>query len=208
MTVKTTCRRRVLFRPALAAGASLVLPSPLIHAAEVDEPLFEGIMQISWIVPDLQAAMRDYTERLGIGPWFLSEHFNPSGMLYRGKPSEADVSIAMTFSGHMNFELIQQHDEKPSVYRETFLKRGYGFHHWAVASLDFERDVQSHLASGDEVILEITLEGGNRVVYVDTSAYLDGMLEIIEVTEGVRSAFGDMYRICRQWDGRDLIFRG
>jgi len=44
------------------------------------------------------------------------------------------------------------------------------------------------------------------VVYADTSAYLDGMTELIEITDGVRAGFGDMYRIARDWDGKELIF--
>jgi len=199
--------RRDILKPALAAGASLALPPHLLSAAEnaADEPVFQGIMQISWIVPDLQAAMREYTERLGIGPWFVSEHFSPEVNLYRGEPNDADISIGMTYSGHMNFELIEQHDEKPSVYRETLLKRGYGFHHWALASHDIEADIASYQAKGDAIALDILINGG-RVVYADTSAYLDGMTELIEITDGVRAGFGDMYRIARDWDGKDLIF--
>ena len=199
--------RRQFFRPCLAAGASLLLPSYLTRAADMDSPPFEGLMQISFIVPDLQQAIREYTDRLGIGPWFLSEHFNPEVNLYRGEPSDADVSIAMTFSGPMNFELIQQHDDKPSVYRETFLKKGYGFHHWALASYDIEADIAAYQSRGDEIVLDIIINGG-RVVYADTSTYLDGMTELIEITENVRSGFGDMYRIARDWDGQDLIFGG
>ena len=201
--------RRDFLMPALAAGSTLALPGYLLNAAEssADEPLFEGIMQISWIVPDLQAAMRDYTERLGIGPWFVSEHFTPEVNLYRGEPNDADISIGMTYSGHMNFELIEQHDDKPSVYRETLLKRGYGFHHWALASHDIEADIASYQAKGDAIALDIIINGG-RVVYADTSGYLDGMTELIEITDGVRSGFGDMFRIAWDWDGQDLIFGG
>jgi len=201
--------RRDFLMPALAAGSTLALPGYLLNAAEssADEPLFEGIMQISWIVPDLQAAMREYTERLGIGPWFVSEHFTPEVNLYRGEPNDADISIGMTYSGHMNFELIEQHDDKPSVYRETLLKRGYGFHHWALASHDIEADIASYQAKGDAIALDIIINGG-RVVYADTSGYLDGMTELIEITDGVRSGFGDMFRIAWDWDGQDLIFGG
>jgi hypothetical protein len=34
---------------------------------------------------------------------------------YRGESTEADVAVAMSFAGHMNIELIQPKDNKPSV---------------------------------------------------------------------------------------------
>lgn len=201
--------RRELLLPGLAAAASLVLPRGLAQAATAsDAPLFEGIMQISYIVPDLQQAMRDYTERLGIGPWFVTEHFNPPGMLYRGEPTSPDVAIGMTYSDHMNVELIQQRDDTPSVYRETLAKKGYGFHHWGLASDYFDRDLAAYRDRGEAVAFEVTLGGGNRIAYIDTTATLPGMIELIEVTDGVRSGFGNMYRISRDWDGRDLIYQG
>lgn len=34
------------------------------------------------------------------------------------------------------------------------------------------------------------------------------MTALFEITEGVRSGFGNMFRIARDWDGKDLIFAG
>lgn len=195
--------------PGLAAGASLALPSGMALAADSapdSAPLFEGIMQYAYIVPDLQQAMADFTEGLGIGPWFLTENFQPPGMSYRGQPTNPAVSIAMSYSDNMNFELIQQRDDVPSVYRETLEKKGYGFHHWGVASTDFDRDLEDYVAKGDEVAFAVSLNGG-RIAYVDTTAHLPGMVELIEITDNVRTAFGNMARIAREWDGGELVWQ-
>ena len=37
---------------------------------------------------------------------------------------------------------------KPSVYREMIEMHGYGFHHWAVASHDLNRDLADYRARG------------------------------------------------------------
>jgi len=42
----------------------------------------------------------------------------------------------MSFAGHVMIELIEQHNDVPSVYRNIAEKRGYGFHHWGVATAD------------------------------------------------------------------------
>lgn len=198
--------RRNFLLPGCAAAVSGMLPGFARSAVAADEqPIFDGIMQFAYLVPDLQQAMEDYTERLGIGPWFVTERFSPPEMRYRGEPTNPDVAIAMTYSGGMNIELIQQRDQTPSVYLELLATRGYGFHHWGVTTENFERDLQAYLDRGDEAAFTITLGGGNRLAYIDTTAYLPGMIELIEVTEGVRTAFSNMHRIAREWDGTRLI---
>src|SRR5258708_7696032 len=70
---------------------------------------------------------------------------------YRGGESRADVALAMGFSGHMNIELIQPHNDTPSVYQELIDRSGYGFHHWGVATSNFDRDLEKYRAAGHEV---------------------------------------------------------
>ena len=51
------------------------------------EPIFSGTLQVSVVVPDLEAAMKTYVQQYGIGPWDVYE-FNPGnveGMHERGK---------------------------------------------------------------------------------------------------------------------------
>jgi hypothetical protein len=200
-------RRQFLLSGSTAFAGTLL---PRIAAAAVDpneQPIFDGIMQYAYIVPDLQEAMENYAERLGVGPWFVTERFSPPQMQYRGQPTNPDVAIAMSYSGGMNIELIQQRDDTPSVYHEVRQARGFGFHHWGVTTENFDRDLQAYLDRGDEAAFTITLGSGSRIAYIDTTAYLPGMVELIEVTDGVRASFGNMHRITRDWDGKTLIYQ-
>ena len=97
-----------------------------------------GIMQTSFIVPDVGAAIDRWITDVGVGPWFLLDHFTGVDPVYRGGPSQADVTIAMAFAGHMQIELIQPNDEHPSVYQEVRDGRGWGFHHFGYVTADFE----------------------------------------------------------------------
>src|SRR4051794_36850906 len=110
-----------------------------------------GIMQMSYVVKDMRLAIQDWVGKLKVGPWFLLEHFTGERPVYRGSPSKADVAIAMSFAGHMNIELIQPNDTNPSVYKEFIDTRGYGFHHWGVASSDVDADMKRYEAMGMEV---------------------------------------------------------
>ena len=204
---KNTLNRRDFLRPGLTAAIAAIMPASLVRAAAADTlPLFNGVMQFAYIVPDIHKAMADWTDRLGIGPWFLNEPFDPPATLYRGQPARPAINLAMTYSGAMNIELIQPLDNMPNPYTETLAKKGYGFHHWGLAVDDLAAALQGYLDKGYEEALRVTLDGGNQVVYVDTTRDLPGMIELIEITDGVRTAFGEMHRIAENWDGKELVF--
>ena len=108
-----------------------------------------GIIQIAYTVADIQKAMRHYSELLHVGPWFLVGPFVPPKGVYRGATTTMQISLGLAFSGQMMIELIQQHDDKPSVFGETLKARGaHGFHHWAIGARDFDKSVAHHRSLG------------------------------------------------------------
>jgi Glyoxalase/Bleomycin resistance protein/Dioxygenase superfamily len=164
-----------------------------------------GIFQMAYVVEDIDASMRRWVEQLDVGPWFLLEHFTGERGTYRGAPAEADVALAMAFAGHMLVELIAPNDDKPSVYREAIERRGYGFHHFGVGTLDYDGELARHLEQGHELAFQAWVPTGGRVGYVDTTAELPGYLELIEMDEATDTAFTRFYAESLGWDGSDPI---
>jgi Glyoxalase/Bleomycin resistance protein/Dioxygenase superfamily len=162
----------------------------------------DGIIQTAYVVEDIHRSMQHWVEQLKVGPWFLLEHFTGVDPLYRGKPSQADVAIAMGFAGHMMIELIQPNDKAPSVYREIIEKRGYGFHHWGIGSKDFDHDVERYEKIGGELAFFARVPSGGRVAYMDTTAQLPGMVELIELGANFEPMFTGFYRASLGWDGK------
>jgi len=160
-----------------------------------------GIMQMAYVVTDIRASIADWIERLNVGPWFLLDHFTGLNPVYRGAPSKADVTIAMSFAGHMNIELIQPNDANPSVYRELLDKSGPGFHHWGVASANFEADIAKYAAMGMEVAFRAGVPTGGEVAYCDAHGALPGFVELIETSAGMERAFSAFYGAAISWDG-------
>ncbi len=111
----------------------------------------------------------------------------------------------MSFAGHMMIELIQQHNSAPSVYREVIEKRGYGFHHWGVASKNFDDDVAQYRNRGAEEAFSLRVPSGGRVAYMDTTAQLPGMVELIELGADLEPMFTRFYRASLGWDGKDPV---
>lgn len=165
----------------------------------------DGVIQMAYVVEDIHSAIDAWVKRLRVGPWFLLDNFTGVDPLYRGRPTTASVSLAMSFAGHMMIELIQEHRKVPSVYREVIEKRGYGFHHWGVASKDFDRDLARYEDAGYDVAFHARVPTGGRVAYMDTTEDLPGMVELIELGAAFDPVFSGFYRATIGWDGKDPV---
>ncbi|HUO91730.1 MAG TPA: VOC family protein [Rhizomicrobium sp.] len=174
---------------------------PLLSFGQPDK----GVMQMAYVVKDLRAAIKEWIERLNVGPWFVLDHFTGVDPIYRGAKSRADITLAMSFAGHMNIELIQPNDDHPSVYREIIERRGYGFHHWGVATAEFTNDLKRYEAKGMEVAFRLGVPTGGEVAYLDAHGALPGFVELIETGPGMERAFGKFYAAALTWDGADPV---
>ncbi len=165
----------------------------------------KGIMQMAYVVKDIRAAIGEWISRLNVGPWFLLDHFTGVDPVYRGQPSKADITIAMSFAGHMNIELIQPNDDHPSVYKELIDRSGYGFHHWGVATADFGTDLARYEAKGMNVAFRLGVPTGGEVAYLETQGALPGFVELIETSPPMERVFSGFYGAALSWDGRDPV---
>jgi hypothetical protein len=171
-------------------------------------PRDNSIIQIAYSVADIEAEMRRYSELLHVGPWFLIGPFVPPKGRYRGTPTKAHFSLALAYSAELQVELIQQHDEEPSVFRETLEARGaHGFHHWGIGTRDFEKTAAHYRSLGYAEAFTDTAPDplGCRVIYFDTGRELPGMLEVIEINAPTEQAFHGMYQAAQEWNGKDHI---
>jgi hypothetical protein len=166
-----------------------------------------GVVQAAYTVKDIGRRMKDFTARLNVGPWFVTSPFVPSKGFYRGNPTDMSLTLAVAFAGHMMIELIEQHDEKPSVYQETIKLKGYGFHHWAICSKSFDKDVAIYEAAGYPVAFSDLSPRGVRIVYMDTTPDLPGMLEIIETTDALETIYQSYFDAAQNWNGEDPVRR-
>ncbi len=168
----------------------------------------KSIIQFAYTVGDIQTGMRRYTELLRVGPWFLIGPFVPAKGLYRGAVTKMSISLAVAFAGEAMVELIEQHDQAPSVYQETLKARGgHGFHHWAIGARNFQATATEFKSQGYEEAFSDISPRGVRVVYFDTTRDFPGMLEVIEMTADVEEQYRLMYQAAQEWDGRHAVTR-
>ena len=166
-----------------------------------------SVIQLAYVVADIEASIHHHHQRMAVGPWQLRGPFTTTSALYHGKPVALSLSIAHAFAGHTMIELIQQHDELPSVYTDTIKTTGYGFHHWGVSCPDFDAKLEALHAEGKAPVFEDKTAIGTRVAYVDFRDSMGGFVEYIEMTEGAEARYTAMYARALTWDKKELIMR-
>jgi hypothetical protein len=165
------------------------------------------IYQIGYICENLEASIRHQIDILGTGPWYVAESFKMPVQRYRGRDTpDLDIAVAFSFLGDMMYELIVQNDAGPSVYRDTAGERGYGLHHIAYFTKDFDKECRRLLDLGHDRAFEVTTGtdlGCKRVTYFDTRAHFGAMLEVCEHSDEVVELFSRIKENCTNWDGSE-----
>ena len=162
--------------------------------------------QNSFVVPDIKAALKHWVENMGVGPFYLYDHLDLGNITYRGKPADLDASLALAQSGGVQIELIEQHNDGPSAYRDLFGPGESGFHHVGVWVDDYDGAVAHYASLGYEAA---TTGGapdiGGRFAYVDTSRDFGVMVELVERKQDVVDFQNMLIEAARNWDGSDPV---
>lgn len=157
------------------------------------------IIQYAWVVPDLAEAARRWHATTGIGPFLVNRDLKLDEPRYRGQPSRTRFSTAVAQHGDVQIELVEQLDDSASAYRDTVAAGTTGFHHIAFIAADFAADLAHYTDQGFAVAAD-GLFGPMRYAYVDTSATLGHMVEIVEDKPGIRAFFAAVRKAAERWD--------
>lgn len=135
------------------------------------------LFQQAYFVRSVDEAARRWADALGAGPFYMVRHHETEQFSYRGQPVEADVSYAFGYLGDMMIQFIEQHDDKPSIYRDMFAEGEEGFHHIAYLVSDFAAERQRWLDMGYPLATELYADEVNAA-YFDTRELNGGFTEI------------------------------
>lgn len=130
---------------------------------------FGAVRQTAFVVRDIDEAMRHWSFNLGIGPFFVKRMLLFADFHFEGKSRKSPcVSIALANSGDMQIELIQQHDQTPSIYLDSNAQAEARFHHFSSwltrKNLDLARS--KNLSRGGIIAQECTIPAsGVRLIY-------------------------------------------
>ncbi len=162
------------------------------------------IMQNGFVVRDWRTAAEHWARTLGVGPFFVVEHIEFAQCRYRGEPTAIDMSVAIAYAGEFQIELVQQHNDAPSIYTDYLRHNADGLQHVGALTDNLDRALDEN-----DLRCRIVQDGqtaaGQRFAYVDTVLHNGTMLEIIETDAGMLKAFDYMQDAARRWDGKESI---
>lgn len=162
-------------------------------------------IQNAYYVSDLDAAIRRWHELWGLGPFVVRRHIGLPDVRYRGVRTQLDISAAYVQCGEIMVELVTQHDDSPSAFREMYARGAEGFHHVAVLPDDYDALLAHYARAGFEVVTELRTASGRGAAYVDTRAIFGHMLEVYWPSDGLRQLYANVKRAAEEWDGRELV---
>ena len=170
------------------------------------QPLYT-VRQLAYLTQDLDAALKYWVDVLHVGPFYMFEHIALDNQRYRGQPTDVDLTIALGNSGAVQIELMVQHNDTPSVYKE-FLDAGrVGVHHFGLMPPDYQAAYDQYKALGHEAAFELTL-GDTHVTYFDTVQSIGHFTELWENTPALNEFFVLVENAAKGWDGKDPVRPG
>jgi hypothetical protein len=161
------------------------------------------IRQIGYVVTDLEQAMQSWVE-LGVAPWFVIRGL-PMRAIYRGEPCETMLSLALSNSGDLQVELIQQEDDTPSIFTEFLASSGPGYHQLAYWTEDFNATMGAVAEAGWPVLWSGGEGFGVRFAYVEPPNSPATIVEISELTDATVASSAFIRDAAASWDGSDPI---
>ncbi|WP_077001717.1 VOC family protein [Variovorax sp. KK3] len=170
--------------------------------------LFGPIRQMGYVVPDIHAAMRHWTEVLRVGPFFHLPETQIIDFRYRGKPSDMRISAGFAQCGPVQIELIQQLNDAPSMYRDFTAAGHTGLQH--IAFWVDEQGFDDMLAKAETAGFRVAMSGASvepagRLVYFEQEAHPGTVVELSCLTAAKRKVFDMVADAAVDWDGRDPI---
>jgi len=163
---------------------------------------FGDIVQLGYVVTDLDAAVAHWTQVLGVGPFFVSKHVPYAEVHYRGEPCDAQISAALSSHRGMQIEIIQQVAGGVSMYTDFTANTGGGLHHVCALSDDLAADLAHWKERGVGVQMGGSTKAGIDFAYLDTDPDHQGrVLELVQPSSGLLHFFKKIETAAETWDG-------
>jgi hypothetical protein len=160
--------------------------------------------QLGHVVDDVLAAAMTWVVTFGVGPFHVLPVVDQRLTLRDGETRTVRLQVAVAQAGPVQIELIQQHCDTPSIYRDWSRRGTSALHQIATVTSEYDAKTAHLETLGHHVVAE-SLGGRFRIAYVDTVAAFGFYTEVVERSPGFLDQLHAISRTCADWDGRDPI---
>lgn len=162
------------------------------------------IMQLAYLPTDFDAALRYWTQTMGVGPFFEMKNIQLGDMRYRDASSDAVFSIAIAYWGDVQIELIRAENDAPSIYTGDYAVKDR-LHHICILVASIEDARRACAEAGAEIIVEGKVGDDGAVIYADFGGGPGHLVELLQPMTGADGLFGMIKDAARDWDGSDPL---
>lgn len=160
--------------------------------------------QLAYLPTDFDAAVRYWTQTMGVGPFYLLENVALGGMKYRGQPTDAVFSIAIAYWGDVQIELIRAENDAPGIYTGEYAVTDR-LHHICIFVDSIAEARAAAAAVGAEILVEGTVGADGEVIYVDAGGGPGHVIELLQNMSGADAIFQMIKDAGKDWDGSDPL---
>ncbi len=161
---------------------------------------FGQIMQLGYVVEDIETTAREWVERTGAGPFYTLDQLEMDQYYYRGERTDLTMSLAFGYWGDIQVELIHPLNEADTLYTRALKDAPGKLNHLATVVSDLDALLSRHQLN-DRVIQSGKMPTGLQFVYLEEHVPGGLHLELIEAQDSTLQAFEGMKQIAAQWDG-------
>jgi methylmalonyl-CoA/ethylmalonyl-CoA epimerase len=141
-----------------------------------------SLEQVAFVVRDLGAAQRFFSQSMGIASFYVIENFGSraTDKTFRGRPAEHNFTIALAYSGNTQIELIQ-HLSGDTCYKDFLERRGEGMQHLGFFLDDpaQHQEVLAEFRRNGFSVLQSGRFGDASYTYFDTESIIGAVMEIV-----------------------------
>ncbi len=184
----------------LPGSDDLALP-PLFEQAWPDGD--HRFFQLGFVVDDLVDAALRWATVFGVGPFHVLPR-RTSPCWVGDTATEIELQVGVAQAGPVQIELIRQHDDTPSIFRDHATGTGGAFHQLCTVTGDYDAKVAHYVERGYEVATELR-STSQRVAFIDTFADFGFYTEVLDPAPGFLDQVAAVARTCADWDGTDPV---
>lgn len=160
--------------------------------------------QLAYLPQDFDAAVKHWTETMGVGPFFLMENVALGDAKYKGVPTGAVFSIAIAYWGDVQIELIRPENAEPSIYCGEYAVTDQ-LHHICIFVDSIAEARAACAEAGAEILVEGTVGEDGAVIYVDAGQGPGGVIELLQNMTGADAIFQSIKDASVGWDGSEPL---
>ncbi len=160
--------------------------------------------QLAYLPQDFDAAVKYWTQTMGVGPFYLMENVALGDCKYKGVPSGAVFSIAIAYWGDVQIELVRAENAEPSIYTGEYAVTDR-LHHICIFVDSIEEARAACAEAGAEILVEGTVGADGSVIYVDAGQGPGHVIELLQNMTGAEGIFQMIKDAGKDWDGSEPL---